>query len=183
MPLDYPDPLPFKLRVLRGATDVLKTITVENGYLHDLADAEGQERVFRGRAWFGEGDPIPMLSVLEPPSYPEEDVAPAVGGTTGEYDWDLLVQGFVDDDPVHPTDPAYLLLADVRRRLALEARRKAPGTNMPDPLGLGLAGRNRVLELHVGPGVVRPADDVSAKAWFWLGVRLRVTDNAAEPYG
>ena len=66
----YPDPLPFKLRVLRAVTATLKTITPANGYFYDLSDDTDPDalhptRVFRGRAWFGDNDPIPMLSVLE----------------------------------------------------------------------------------------------------------------------
>lgn len=183
----YPDILPFKLRVLRALTDALKEITVDNGYESDLADFDPGDgvdiaRVYRGRAWFGENDPIPMVSILEGVSPADEVDEPPVSGVTVEYDWPLLIQGFVQDDPLNPTDPAYVLMADVRRRLAIETKRKGAGTNMPDPLGLGVTGKNLITGLHVGPGVVRPADDVSAKAYFWLSLVLRVTDNAAEPY-
>lgn len=182
MPFDDP----FKIRVLTALTDTLKTITVANGYRFDLAnytaeDGVQQSRVFRGRAWFGDTDPLPMLSVLEP----EEGglVAPApTQSPISEYDWPLLVQGFVSDDPANPTDPAYVLLADVRRRLAVERTRKSPGTNQPDPLGLGLDGVNRITGLSFNTGVVRPADDVSSVAYFWLMLELRVVDNAADPY-
>jgi len=182
----YPDPLPFKLRALTALTGIIKEITPDNGYVCDLADFDpgdgvDQERVFRGRAWFGDNDPIPMVSVLEGVSPADEVDEPPVDTTTGEYDWPLLIQGFVDDDPEHPTDPAYLLLADVRRRLAVEKRRKAPGSHQPDPLGLGL-GKNRITKISIGPGVVRPADDVSSRAYFWLTVILRVVDNASDPY-
>ncbi len=182
--------LPFKLRVLHALTDALKDIQPNNdaGYVSDLRDFDpgdgaSQSRVFRGRAWFGDTDPLPMVSVLEGTS-PADDVdEPPVDTTTGEYDWPILVQGFVDDDPLNPTDPAYLLLADVRQRLAAERTRKAPGTRTNDPFGLGLDGRNRVVSLKVGPGVVRPADEVSARAYFWLTLVLRITDNAAAPRG
>ena len=184
--MTYPDPLPFKLRVLRALTDGLKDITPANGYVSNIADFDPgdghmKSRVFRGRAWFGDDDALPMVSVLENDAADAIAPSPAESPTT-EYDWPLLVQGFVEDDPENPTDPAYVLLADVRRWLSAERRRKAPGSNMPDPLGLGINGKNRILGLRVGPGVVRPADDVSAKAYFWLTLELRVTDNAAEPY-
>ena len=185
--MDYPDPLPFKLRALTALTAALKEITPANGYVCDLADFDPGDgvttaRVYRGRAWYGETDPIPLLSVLEGVSPADEVAEPPASGTVAEYDWPLLVQGFVDDDADNPTDPAYILMADVRRRIAEENKRKAAGTHMPDPLGLGLTGKNRIVELSVGPGVVRPADDVSSKAWFWLTVTCRVVDNAAEPY-
>lgn len=175
--------IPFKLRVLTALTDAIKSISTTDGYLHTLADANGEPRVFRGRQWFGDGDPMPMVSVLEGIS-PADEVAEApVDTNTGEYDWPILVQGFVKDDPVNPTDPAYRLLADVRRRLAAERKRRLPtDPTEPDILGLGASGKNRVVRLTIGPGVVRPADDVSANAYFWLTLTLRIIDNPDAPF-
>jgi hypothetical protein len=178
-------PDPFKLKALKAVTAALKEITPANGYVNDLADFDPGDgvmtsRVYRGRLWFGESDPIPMLSLLEGQD-PAEDVAPPpVNTPSAEYDWDLIVQGFVDDDPANPTDPAYTLLADVRKRLLAE-RKIRTAQHDPNPFGLGL-GKNRVVDVRVGPGVVRPADDVSAKAWFWLRLTLRIFDNAENPY-
>lgn len=179
---------PFKLRVLTALTDALKEITPANGYVSDLSDFDPGDgvdtaRVYRGRAWFGENDPTTMVSILEGTDPAAEVGEPPIDTTTGEYDWPILVQGWVTDDAQNPTDPAYVLLADVRRRLAAERSRKAPGTRgMPDPLGLGM-GNNRVSELTIGPGVVRPADDLSSSAWWWLSLTIRVVDRAADPYG
>lgn len=178
---------PFKLRALQAVTDSIKSISPAGGYVSDLSDdvsvdAEHPERVFRGRAWFGDNDPLPMVSVLEGTSPADEVAEPPADTTAGEYDWPILVQGFIKDDPVNPTDPAYFLLADVRRRLAAEMVRKLPnGRGAPDPFGLG-AGRNRITKVKIGSGVVRPVDDVSATSYFWLTVILRIVDNAAEPY-
>lgn len=186
--MSAPFDVPFKLRVLRAMTAAIKTVTVDNGYVSDLADYDGDDdvtlsRVFRGRAWFGEDDPLPMVSVLEGVSPADEvDQEPPVDTSTGEYDWSLLVQGFVADDPANPTDAAYVLMADVRQRLAVEKTRKAPGTQQPDPFGLGLGGKNRITKLSIGSGVVRPADDISSRAYFWLTVVLRIVDNASTPY-
>lgn len=180
----YPDPLPFKLRALRALTEALKTITPTNGYNSDLSDFErdtvATSRVYRGLAWFGADSPIPMVSILEGVSPADEVAEPPVDTATGEYDWPILVQGFVNDDPLNPTDPAYVLLADVRRRIAVEKLRKMTGSHQPDPLGLG-AGKNRITKITIGPGVVRPADDVSSKAYFWLTITLRIVDNASVP--
>ena len=183
----YPDPLPFKLKLVRAVTEHLKGITPANGYVSDLSDFDPGDgvmmsRVYRGRMWFGDNDPIPMVSMLEGTS-PADDVAEQPEETpTGEYWWSNIIQGFVDDDPANPTDPAYILMADVRRRLIGERKRKNV-MHTPDPFGLGPdTGKNCIIDLRVGPGVVRPADDVSAKAWFWLSLDLRIVDNAAEPY-
>lgn len=177
---------PFKLTVLKALTDAFKEITPDNGYTHDLSDFDpgdgvAQSRVFRGRAWFGEDDPIPMVCILEGVEEPEDVSALPLQSEGGEYDWELLVQGFVNDDRSNPTDPAYTLLADVRKRLAVERVRKNAARDA-DPLGLGLGtGKNCITKLSFGSGVCRPADDVSAKAWWWLRVRLRIYENAAEP--
>lgn len=181
--------VPFKLRALRNLTDCLKSITRDAGYMHDLADvaaADGvvQPSVFRGRAWFGADDPIPMLSVLEATDSEELLVEPNFmsRATVAGFNWFLLIQGFVNDDPLNPTDPAYLLLADVRRRLALEKQRRSEqSARRPDILGLGL-GVNRIEDLTFGTGTARPADDVSAKAYFWLPVALQVVEHADRPF-
>ncbi|WP_242137020.1 hypothetical protein [Sphingomonas sp. TREG-RG-20F-R18-01] len=175
---------PFKLRVLYALTDVLKTITPAAGYTFDMSDVDRGDgvsvpRVYRGRLWFGDDDPIPMISVVEGVAPGELVEEPPEDTPTAEYDWNLLIQGFVDDDPQHPTDPAYRLMADVRRRLVLERRRTV---GMGDKAILGFSGgANNILDLRIRPGVVRPADDVSAKAYFWCNLILRITDNAAKP--
>jgi len=179
----YPDLLPFKLRVLRALTDSLKQITPANGYVTDMADFNDNgaltARVYRGRAWFGDDDPIPMISILEGVHPADEVAEPPADTPVAEYDWPIMIQGFVDDDPLNPTDPAYLLLADVRKRLAWERKRKLPtDPTEADPLGLGL-GKNRITKLSFGAGVVRPADDVSARAYFWLSTTLRIVDDAS----
>lgn len=197
MTITYPDPLPFKLRILKGLTDALKEITVANGYETDLADLVTYEdpmadplveidregSVFRGRAWFGDSDSLPMVSVLEGVSPADEVAEPPIETATSETDWPILIQGFVNDDPVNPTDPAYVLLADVRRRLAIEKKRKlfaADKSSNHDVFGLGLG--SRLLIQSIGSGVVRPADDVSSKAYFWLTLVLRIVDKAENPY-
>ena len=178
---------PFKLRVLRALTDAIKDVTPANGYGFDLSDFDPgdgamMERVFRGRPWFGDSDPIPMVSVLEPVEEADYLFTVPSDDASGSYEWPLLVQGFVNDDPVHPTDPAYRLMRDVRRRLVREKKRRKPGMNTTDPLGtsqFGLPGC-RVTDLRVSTGKVRPADDVSAKAYFWMVVTLTVTEDAEE---
>jgi hypothetical protein len=130
--------------------------------------------------WFGDNDPLPMISVLEGVD-PADEVAepPAVNTVAAEYDWPLIIQGFVNDDPAHPTDPAYKLLADVRRRLIAERKRKT--TTTIRTRSVSGTGKNCVTGLRVGAGVVRPADDVSAKAWFWLTLTPRIIENAEDP--
>ena len=168
----YPSPLPdpLALYVLKRITTVLEGITEANGYQHDLS-----EKVFRGRALFGEGDPIPMLSILEVPIPIDQLPSPA---TLSKGGWELMVQGFAEDDRTNPTDPAHKLLADVKQLLALE--KKKENWDRPEQGIFGLGGI--VDKLYIGRGVVRPADEISAKAYFWLTITLEMVEDLADPY-
>lgn len=159
---------PFRLRVLKALTAALEEIKPCNGYQHDLTG-----KVFRGRIIFGDDDPVPMVSVLEAI---EEKAAmqPPPEGHQQKESWELLVQGFLDEDRDNPTDPAYSLLADVKRRL-IEVRNQKRTYNI---LGMG----ESVIDLRIGPGVVRPPDEVSSKAYFWLRVTLDLVENLNAPY-
>lgn len=181
---------PFKLRVLKALSASLKQITPDNGCIYDLTDFDpgdgvDQERVIRGRDWFGATDPIPMVSILEGVAPGDEVAEPPQPIADAEIDWQILIQGWVVDDPVHSTDPAYRLLADVRRRLKYESKRTLPGDpSERDIFGLRSAGPSlsQVTGFRFGTGVVRPADDVSANAWFWLSATIRIVEDSANPY-
>lgn len=169
-------PDPFRLRALKNLTALLGGISVANGYKTDLAG-----RVFRGRLHFGDDDPVPMVSILEPPA-PHEGLDLPEGASLFNGWMDLVVQGFVDDDADNPTDPAYVLLADVRQALAAEKRRAETASH--GSTGVRLLGmEGKVVDLEIGLGVVRPADETSDKAYFWLPLRLRIAENALTPYG
>jgi hypothetical protein len=160
-------PDPFRLKVLKALTAALEEISVAGGYQTDLAG-----RVYRGRIIFGERDPIPMVSILEVPLPLDQLVSPRdskdlAGG------WDLMIQGFVEDDFRNPTDPAHVLMADVKRRLAQEKRRVNDGTAF---------GMREISNIRIGPGVVRPPDEVSAKAYFWLSLVIDMVEDLADPF-
>lgn len=180
--------IPFRTRVLTALTDALAEITPDNGYITNLAtfnapDGAPMARVYRGRGFFGASDPCPMVAVLEPPEDAEAVAEqPATARATPFY-WRLIVQGDVPDDKENPTDPAYALLADVRRRLALERDRKDATGRLPDPLGFGgRREKNRIEELSFGAGIVRPPDEISPKAYFWLGVTLKTIEDPLFPF-
>lgn len=164
---DY-DKLPRRLHVLRTLTDHLRTITPDNGYQHDLSEA-----VFRGRQQFGSGDPIPMVSILQSPRNEPPLQSPGQG-TVQHGPLDLLLQGFVADDHEHPTDPAELLLADVKLALGELRDRIAKAPRMH---------WEGIEDLEFDQGICRPPDaEISSLAFFWLSVRLSFTDNARDPY-
>jgi len=47
-----------------------------------------------------------------------------------------------------------------------------------DILGMG----DVVTELRLSQGVVRPADEISDKAYFWMRITLGIVENLNEPY-
>ena len=163
---------PLRLEIQKRLTAALEEITITNGYLFDLTG-----NVHRGRMAYGHETPLPALSILEPP-IPMDQLPPPATSTTQSGPWELIIQGFVKDDRENPTDPAHVLMADVKRRLASE-RAKA-NWDRPEEGILGL-GRN-VLNLYIGTGVVRPPDDVSAVAYFWVQIMLDLAEDIAEPY-
>jgi len=161
---------PFRLKVLKALTLALEEITPANGYAFNLSG-----KVFRGRTSFGDNDPIPMVCILEAIEQEQPGtVSMPAAASTANGPWALLIQGFVEDDPTNPTDPAHILMADVKKRLALER----PRERQNNILGMG----GRVHELKISPGVVRPPDDISGKAYFWLRVTLGMVENLSDPY-
>lgn len=165
---------PFRLRLFMAMTAALEEITPANGYLNDMSRA-----VFRGRLYYGDNDPLPMLSILEP----AQSTLPALnndGNISG--DWEVLIQGFVKDDPKNPTDPAYRLQADVMRRLGQEQGRRDDGRTL-NVLGLGGGNGlgNEIVEMKIGHGVVRPSDDISTKAYFWLTLTFKIIEDLKNP--
>lgn len=184
---------PFRLRVLKALSATIKTVgpaityrdpaTGEDvPFVNDLSDYPDpddatitRERVFRGRELFGTSDPLPMVSVLEHPRALDALLAPE-GSQSAVGEWDLLVQGFVTDDPKHPTDPAYVLAAEV---IAVIAKAAAQPRNI---LGLGFR-EPCVSKLAIGSPVVRPADGVNSdQAFFWLTLTLTLVEDRENPF-
>ena len=159
---------PFRLRVLKALSASLEEVNPTNGYQHDM-----RNRVFRGRIIYGPKDPLPMISILEAP-IPLETLIARGAQHSSAGPWELLVQGFVKDDFQHPSDPAHHLMAEVKAQLTKEKRRDR-GHN-----ALGMSGR--VAEMLIGQGSVRPPDEATDKAFFWLTVTLVVGEDLSDPY-
>jgi len=157
---------PLRLRIQKGLTTALEEITPANGYNFDLSG-----KVFRGRMLFGENDPDTMVSMLEPPEPPETENAPASVHKAISV-WMLLIQGTVPEDFNNPTDGAYLLLADVVRRIAIE-RAKLGGNLLEDPFGVSA---NELVGVEIDQGIVRPAERPVKRAFFWLPVKFRIVE-------
>lgn len=164
---------PLRLEIHKRLTSALQEITIANGYKVEIGD-----NVFRGRIIFGTTDPLPMLSILEVP-IPLDQLPPPGDAPMSTGRWELMVQGWVKDDKLNPTDPAHVLMADVKQRLALEMKKaNYIGADSRGILGLG----RQVTKLYIGPGVVRPPDEVSAKAYFWLTITLDLAEDLEHPY-
>jgi hypothetical protein len=156
----------FRLRVLKAITTAIRQVTPANGYQNDLSAS-----VFRGRTLFGENDPLPMVSILEAPLQPDQLPVPTSSGANFG-DWELLIQGFVVDDHENPTDPAHELLAEVKKALAVEMGRR------DNILGLG----PKVDKIMLGTGTCRPADEVSARAYFWMPLVVKLMEDLDDPF-
>jgi len=163
---------PVRLEVQKRLSEALGEVTTAAGYQHDLTG-----RVYRGRVVFGDETALPALSILEAP-IPLDQLPSAKDNDSQSGPWELVVQGWVKDDKANPTDPAHVLMADVKQRLARE-RRKSDWDKPED----GILGLGRVVTaMYIGAGVVRPPDEISAKAYFWLTITLDIAENMAEPY-
>lgn len=161
-----------RLAVLKALTAHLKGITPANGYVAATwgVDYDLSTSVFRGRSLFGEGDPLPLVSILESPRS-DAGLFAGEGNRARKEEWSLLIQGWAADDVANPTDPAYGLMDVVEHRLL---RLTAVSTTSGDEIYPGeyLLGRS-VADVAILPGVVRPPmEQVSSKAFFYLPVRI-----------
>lgn len=165
---------PRRLRLLKALTTTFEGISKDNGFKLDIRppSSEHETHVFRGRAEFGEGDPVPMISILEAPIPPDQQPSPE-GSADGLFRLELVVQGFSLDDKVNPTDAAHHLLAAAKRALALEKKKE----NMGQTFGFKWVSR-----IEIGPGTVRPPDEISAHAYFWQTLVIVYADDMENTY-
>lgn len=161
-----------RLDILKALSQHLKGIDGVSPYEHNL-----QAAIFRGRTVYGDGYPVPMVSVIEGKAADYGNYADE-NQSVRKDSWLLLIQGWVEDDVVNPTDPAYGLMADVELRLSdivaqENGRAKFPGVYMLNGL---------ISSLTVAQGVVRPPEDgVSSKAFFYLPVLVGLKSDITKP--
>ncbi len=170
----------LRIRIQKALQKCLEGITPDNGYTHDLSNPGGSyltRKVFRGRVIFGDKDPLPLVSILEVP-IPLDQVAPPEDSVYSSGGWELVIQGFVKDDKENPTDPAHVLMAEVKQQLALEKAKHRDYRMFSDEMGKHFTESGML----IGAGVVRPPDEISSKAYFWLNVTLYISENLANPY-
>lgn len=163
---------PKRLRIIEAIQNQLKTITTRNGYSNDVGD-----NVYIGRALFGPNDSLPCIAILESPHPDIGDYAK--DREVRRDEWVLLIQGFVDNDPIQSTVPAYHLCADIERCLSGIVGIDEQGFAIDPSIHL-LGGL--INSVEIAPPVIRPPDDNVSTAYVYLPVRMNVTINLANPY-
>lgn len=180
-----PEMISKKLLTLKRLTRLLEGINPNNTWIDDEGneqpfDMDLTNSVFRGRVVFGEEVKPPFIAILEAP----RQINPNGGGDSKlvqDEDWTLLIQGFATDDPYHPSDPAYKLLAYVQARLSRisdEKKNGGRGGVYPDDYRLGgLTGK-----ISYQIPIVRPGkDDVSDTAYFYMPVSIETVTDLSRP--
>lgn len=156
-----------RLAIAKALTNVLETeVAVANGYQHDLAG-----KVHRGRVTFSAREALPRVAIMETLN-PDREPIRAGWQPTQKDSLILLLQGHAEDDQDHPTDPAHLLMADIKKALARIMLTTSPYFRLG-----GL-----IADFNMEPGIVRPPDDLSSMAYFYMRVRLEVVEHLADPY-
>lgn len=159
-----------RLVILKALTAQLKTINGTDGYTINL-----NNRVYRGRNRFGETEQLPAIAILESMN---PDRGPSTAGGSEDTkqidDWVLLIQGWAVDDKDNPADPAHILMGEVKKCLAKIAVEVEGNTAFL--LG-GL-----IEEIQLEPGTVRPPDETSAQAYFWMRISLKVVERLFDPF-
>lgn len=173
-------PRPFRLQVLDALTALIRQVSPANDFHHDLS---AEETVVRGRLFIGDDEPVPMVAINEPPLAIERvRGAPRNPNDTGE--WDILIQGWAKNslNDYSGTDNAYILAAEVRQVLASEKTKASgrPGSGLGNNL-LGFG--TRISDMRIGAPVVRPPDETSAKACFYIVLTLQISEDMTKPFG
>lgn len=171
---------PKRLVMLKALSNYLVSeIKTTNGYQHNLAS------VFRGRMAIDQSVPLPVLSILDNPDpdrYPSSAGRRGFEHATQNEDYILLIQGWAKDDKINPTDPAHVLMADVRKALAKIARRGSPDSAYQPPPGVYLLG-GLITDLAMEPGVVRPpTEQLSSDAFFYMRVSVGFIEDPNDPF-
>jgi hypothetical protein len=169
-----------RLAVLIALTTYLASeITIANGYKHDL----NEKSVLRGRGRVDVDDPLPCISLIESPNpdrFPNRAGEQDNNEAVQRDNWTLLFQGWAKDDKEHPTDPAYELMADLKKALA-KIKRERPEFGVPMYPDIYMLGK-LIIGLEWEAGTVRPPEEQSSKAFFWMRVILKFSEDVNDPY-
>lgn len=158
-----------RLTILKAITGQLETILVANGYQHDM-----NGRVFRGRADFGSETDWPFVGVFE--VRPDDNMNRADDSVQKDL-WTLGIQGVIESDTTHPTDPAHHLLADIRKALGQVLRPDTPVA--PNPLYMF---GNLIADMTVDGGVTFNPEELQRAAVCILKLSINLVETMEDPY-
>lgn len=159
-----------QLAILKALTVHLEGITPANGYEHDLMG-----RVFRGKSKFGSEESLPFVSILESLRPDNRPLEAGPEKLIRLERWELLVQGWVDENREFPTDDLYQLKGAVEKRLA-------ELLNTPENTPLYRLG-GLIVSIRIGPGVVRAATpQVGGAEAFYLPLLVDYVMNLGDPF-
>lgn len=178
---------PKQLRILKKLTTHLEGVNPDN-----VSDATGdpytfdlRDMVVRGLSVAPVDEMENKLSILE---FPRQELYSPVGdhGIARQVSWTLMLQGWPTNDPLNPSDPAYIMKAEVEDRLARLVTEKPDGRGPAFPAEYMLGeheGVREIMSLTIAPGVVRPPEDAASRlAMFYMPLVLGVKLNVANPY-
>lgn len=158
-----------RLVILKALTAQLETIMVTNGYQHDLAG-----KVYRGRSDFGSETQRPFVGIFE--VRPDDNMNRADESVQKDL-WTLGIQGVVNSDTTHPTDPAHNLLADIRKALGQVLKPDTPVSRNPLHMFEGL-----VADMTVDGGVTFNPEELQDAAVCVLKVSINLVETLENPY-
>lgn len=173
-----------RLRVLKALSTHLATeVRPANGYQHDLSVTGA---VSRGVLYLTQDSPVPSVSILD--NIDPDRAARRTGwqdrvdADTSLEGWTLLIQGWVKDDKLNPTDPAFNLMADVRKALAKVLQDADPHAGRAQAHASYMLG-GLIEGMTMEPGIARPPmEGVSSLAFFWMRVTLKFVEDQNDPY-
>lgn len=156
-----------KLIIMQMLTDLLS-----EPYDFTYQDARGGHTiqftpggVYRGRKTVSVEDNVAYaISVLEAPRATIGSPADVEGRQRAE-DWTLNVQGWPPEDREHPSDPAYVMAAAVRQRMAklIDSDRETGAPLFPEWFMFN----KMVHNIQFGATIVTPATAEVSKVAFW----------------
>jgi hypothetical protein len=155
---------PMQVRVLEALQVKLESITKGDCYSYTL-----KGHVHIGRTLFDEQDPLPIVSILEVPLPAEQRAVPrGAAGVSGP--WEMFIQGWVTEPnrtAKFMTRQAYYLKNDIIQCLTSERQKFNDLMNSAPILGI-----REITDIQVDRGVVRPDDERSSTALFWVPLTI-----------
>lgn len=175
---------PKLLRAIMRLCDHLEQINPDNPDYPDCPfDLRG--RVYRGRSILNIKDARAALSILE---FPRQDFTAPVGehGIVRNDKPYFMLQGWPEDDPDNPSDPAYRLKAYCEQHLAriIAEKENGRGPVHDAEYMLGMNGDERYLtSFAMAQGVVRPPEDAASRlAMFYMPLVLGIKTDLSDPW-